>query len=135
MATIMEPKLDQNGEPLPWDPTTIPSTKPFVNISTTAYEPLTTFENMNFVKTRSSIYSSFHRTSRSVNFEVGYLKDAKWFESLNEKWTEFSTFFVAGFLESVYEQDSTNTESIFAQIDAKIIDYDPRFRQQNTSAQ
>ncbi|PKY53742.1 hypothetical protein RhiirA4_472114 [Rhizophagus irregularis] len=127
MACLMDPKVGPNGEHLKWDPMQIPSTKPFVNISTSAEEPLTSYEDMNFVKTRSLIYSPFHQTARYINFEVGYSKDAKWFDSLNDKWGDYANFFVGGFLEAIY---STNDKT-YAQIDAKLIDYDVRFRHQN----
>ncbi|GBC29647.2 hypothetical protein GLOIN_2v1793760 [Rhizophagus irregularis DAOM 181602=DAOM 197198] len=35
--------------------------------------------------TRSLIYSPFHQTAHYINFEVGYSKDTKWFDSLNDK--------------------------------------------------
>jgi len=124
----MEPKVGPNGERLKWEPMQIPSTKPFVNISTSANEPLTTYENMNFVKTRSLIYSPFHQVARYINFEVGYSKDAKWFDSINEKWNEYANFFIGGFLEAIY----SDNDKMYAQIDAKLIDYDVRFRSQNT---
>jgi len=47
----MDPKTDSNDQVLAWNPETISSTKPFVNICTTPYESLTLFEDMNFVKT------------------------------------------------------------------------------------
>src|SRR6266487_2242258 len=109
MATIMEPKIGPNGERVPWDPAKIPSTKPFVNITTTAYEPLTSLDDINFVKTQSSIYSSFHKNARTINFEIGYSKEAKWLETLNNKWMEYSNFYVGGFLEEVYSVKETNT--------------------------
>jgi len=110
--------------------------KPFVNISTTPSDSLTPFEEMNFVKTRSSIYSPFHKTTRTVNFDIGYSNKAKWFETLNDKWSEYSNFYIAGFLEEIYSTNSTSsdtsTETAYAQINAKIIDYDPRFRHSKT---
>ncbi|CAB4443208.1 unnamed protein product [Rhizophagus irregularis] len=62
---------------LEWDLATIPSTKPFMHICTTPYDSLTSFEDMNFVKTRSSIFSSFHKDTHSVHFEIGYSKSSK----------------------------------------------------------
>lgn len=56
MASKIVPKLNQNGQPVKWEPSQIPSTKLFVNIVTLAYEPITTFDNMRFVKIRSLIY-------------------------------------------------------------------------------
>ncbi|CAB4373639.1 unnamed protein product [Rhizophagus irregularis] len=47
----------------------IPSIRPFVNISTSAEEPLTSYKDINFVKTRSLIYSPFHQTAHYINFE------------------------------------------------------------------
>ncbi|CAB5357327.1 unnamed protein product [Rhizophagus irregularis] len=127
MACVMEPKMGPNGEHLKWDPTQIPSTKPFINISTSAEEPLTTYENMNFVKTRSLVYSPFHSSARNINFELGYSKDAKWLESINDKWSDYANFFVGGFLEAIYTANSKT----YAQVDAKMIDYDARFRHPN----
>jgi hypothetical protein len=127
MACVMEPKTGPGGEYLEWEPTQIPSNKPFVNIATSAEEPLSTYENMNFVKTRSLVYSPFHPSARYINFEVGYSKDSKWLESINDKWNDYANFFVGGFFEATY---STN-DKIYAQIDAKMIDYDVRFRHPN----
>jgi hypothetical protein len=104
--------------------------KPFVHFITSASEPLTAQDDMNFVKTKSLIYSSFHKTARYVDFEVGYPKDAKWFDSLSDKWTEYSNFYVGGFLEAIYSPDPSTT---YIQVDAKMIDYDTRFRSSNTS--
>ncbi|GBC04010.1 hypothetical protein RclHR1_05470001 [Rhizophagus clarus] len=132
MACIIDPKLDQNNQPIPWDPMQIPSTKPFVNIATTAYEPLITVDNMKLVKTSTSIYSSFHKNARKINFEIGYSKDATWFDSVSEKWLDYAYFFVGGFYEATY---STNEKETFTQVDAKIIDYDARFKQANTLSQ
>ena len=133
MACIMEPKVDSDGQHLAWDPATIPLTKPFVNICTTPYEPLTSFEDMNFVKTCSSIYSIFHKNVRSVNFEIGYSKGAKWFQSLNDKWAEYTNFYIGGFLEAIYSSNGKNTGATFAQVDAKLIDFDTKLRQPSAS--
>ena len=133
MACIMEPKMDSNGQRLAWDPATIPSTKPFVHICTTPYEPLTSLEDMNFIKARSSIYSSFHKNVRLINFEIGYSKTSKWFESLKDKWAEYTNFYIGGFLEAIYLSDEKDSETTTAQINAKIIDYDTKSRQQSTS--
>jgi hypothetical protein len=135
MAIIMEPRVDSNNRKVPWDPASIPPSKPFVNISTTPSDSLTPLEEMNFIKTQSSIYSSFHKTTRTVNFDVGYSNKAKWLETLNDKWSEYSNFYVAGFLEDIYSVNSTDsgTEIAYAQINARIIDYDPRFRHSKTS--
>ena len=73
----MEPKIGPNGEHLKWEPMRIPAIKPFANISISAEEPLSTDETMNFVKTKSLIYSLFHSPSCYINFEVGYSKDVK----------------------------------------------------------
>jgi hypothetical protein len=128
MACIMEPKVGPTGEHLKWEPMNIPAAKPFVNISTSPEEALSTDEtSMNFVKTRSLVYSAFHSTARYVNFEVGYSKDAKWLGSIDDKWNDFSNFFVGGFLEAIY---SINDKT-YIQIDAKLIDYDTRFRSSN----
>jgi hypothetical protein len=133
----MEPKKDLNDINIPWNPISIPASKPFVNIYTTAYEPITSLDDMNFVKTRSTVYSTFHKNSRIINFDIGYSKQAKWFESLSDKWNEYSNFCVSGFLEDVYsinENNKPDTEVTYAQINAKIIDYDIRFRQQKNLA-
>jgi hypothetical protein len=128
----MDPKLDQNGEPIPWDPSQIPSTKPFVNIATTAHESLSTIGNMKFVKTNSSVYSTFHKNTRKINFEIGYSNDATWFDSLSEKWLDYVYFFVGGFYEATYSINEKDPNTMITKIDAKIIDYDARFRQTNT---
>lgn len=125
----MEPKKGPSGEYLKWEPTEIPSTKPFVNISTAPEEPLSSYENMNFIKTKSLVYSPFHPTSRNVNFDIGYSKDAKWLEPINDKWDNYSSFFIGGFFEAVYPENN----KIYAQIDAKLIDFDVRFRNQSSS--
>jgi hypothetical protein len=124
----MEPKTGPTGEYLKWDLMHIPSTKPFVNISTSAEEPLSADENMNFVKTRSLVYSPFHSSARHLNFEVGYSKDARWLGSIDDKWSDYANFFVGGFLEAIYP---TNDKT-YIQIDAKLIDYDVRFRNPNS---
>lgn len=124
MACVLEPRLGPNGERLKWEPEKIPSTKPFVHITTSAYEPLSTSNNMNFIKTKSLIYSPFHSVARYIHFEIGYSSESKWLEYLFDKWNEFANFFVAGFLEAIYTDGSTT----YVQIDAKLIDYDIRFR-------
>ncbi|CAB4487295.1 unnamed protein product [Rhizophagus irregularis] len=84
-------------------------------------------------RTQSPVYSPFHKTIRTINFDIGYSKEAKWFEMLNDKWSDYSSFYVAGFLEGIYVTDESNTdnstEAVYAQINARIIDYDSRFRQ------
>ncbi|GBC40549.2 hypothetical protein GLOIN_2v1884965 [Rhizophagus irregularis DAOM 181602=DAOM 197198] len=102
---------------------------PFVHITTSACEPLSTSNNMNFVKTKSLIYSPFHSAARYINFEIGYSSESKWLEYLSDKWSEFANFFVAGFLEAIYTDGSTT----YVQIDAKLIDYDVRFRTSTSS--
>lgn len=128
MASKVEPKLNQNGVPIKWDPSNIPSTKPFVNFVTSAYEQMTTFDNMRFVKTRSLIYTPFHKEPRYVNFEIGYCKDSKWLEFANDKWMNFANFFISGYFEAVYTVQEKGSSVTYAQIEAKSIDYDPRFR-------
>ena len=135
MACIIEPKLNQNGESVPWDPAQIPLTKPFVNIATTAYKLLFTSDDMRFVKTYSSIYSFFHKNTRKVNFEIGYSKNAAWFDSLSEKQSDYVYFFVDGFYEATYLTDENDSNTSLIQIDAKLIDFDARFRQTNPSTQ
>jgi len=135
MACVMDLKLNQHGEAIPWDPAQIPPTKPFVNIATTAHEPLSTTGDMKFIKTNSSIYSSFHKNTCRINFEIGYSKNATWFDSLSEKWSEYVYFFVGGFYEETYSTDEIDPSAMLTQIDARIIDYDARFRQANTLPQ
>jgi hypothetical protein len=131
MAIIMHPKLGENGEHLKWKPTNIPPSKPFVNVVTSASEPVSTDSDMHFVKTKSLVYSPFHKESRYINFEVGYNKNAKWLDHIHDKWAEYANFFVAGFLEAIY----SSAGKTFAQIDAKSIDFDVRFRHPNTPGQ
>jgi len=135
MACIFEPRLGRDGEILKWDPAQIPSTKPFVNIATSASEPLSTYDNMNFVKTRSLIYSAFHQTARYVNFDIGYSNEAKWLEFLKDKWKDYANFFVGGFLEAIYSINEKGFDTTYAQINAKLVDYDVRFRNQSNSPQ
>ncbi len=129
MACILDRKTSPSGKILEWVPEQIPSTKPFIHIVTSPSEPLTTQDNMNFVKTKTLIYSAFHQTARYINFEVGYPTDAKWFEFLSDKWNDFSNFFVGGFFEAVYTttEKSSSTTATYIQVDAKSIDYDTRF--------
>ncbi|RIA81059.1 hypothetical protein C1645_837591 [Glomus cerebriforme] len=125
IATIMEPKIDLNGKMIPWEPTNIPSSKPFINISTTVCKLMTLLEDMNFVKTQSSIYSSFHKNICTISFNIGYSKEAKWFEILNDKWNEpyptpttpltFTTITSLSFttlLTSTIPQNESNNKSI-----------------------
>lgn len=133
MACILDPKIDSNGQHLEWAPATIPFTKPFMHICTIPYDSLTSFEDMNFVKTRSSIFSSFHKDTRSVHFEIGYSKSSKWFESIKDKWNKYTNFYIKEFLEAVYLSSEKNTETTYAQVDVKIIDFDVKSSQQNTS--
>lgn len=133
MACILEPKIGRDGEILKWDPAEIPSTKPFINIATTPSETLSTEGDMNFIKTRSLIYSAFHEKARYVNFDVGYSNESKWLEFLKDKWNLFANFFIAGFLEDIYLNEKESQP--YAQVNAKLIDYDVRFRNQNNSSQ
>ncbi len=66
---------------------------------------------MNFIKTRSLIYSAFHQTARYVNFDVGYSNESKWLEFLKDKWNSFANFFIAGFLEDIYLNEKEESES------------------------
>ncbi|CAB4390859.1 unnamed protein product [Rhizophagus irregularis] len=104
MACILDPKIDSNGQHLEWDPATIPSTKPFMHIYT-----------------------------HSVHFEIGYSKSSKWFESIKDKWNKYTNFYIGEFLEAVYLSSEKNTETTYAQVDVKIIDFDVKSSQQNTS--
>lgn len=128
MATVLEPQLGPNGERLKWVPEKIPSTKPFMHITTSACDKLSPCENMNFIKTKSLIYSPFHSTARYINFDIGYSKESKWLEYLADKWNEFANFFVAGFFEAIYSTDESDDTPTYVQLDAKLIDYDVRFR-------
>ena len=132
MACVFDPKTNPSGEVLKWDP---PHTKPFVHFVTSASEPLTTQNNVNFVKTKSLIYSAFHPTARYINFDVGYSKDAKWLDSLNDKWSDYANFFVGGFLEAIYSINEKGLNTVYIQIDAKFIDYDIRFRTSTSNFQ
>ncbi|CAB4473816.1 unnamed protein product [Rhizophagus irregularis] len=112
MATIMEPRVDSNHKKLTWDPTSIPPSKPFVNISTTPSGPLTPLEDINFIKTQSPVYSPFHKTIRTINFDIGYSKEAKWFEMLNDKWSDYSSFMLQDFSkESIFRQSKSLTSN------------------------
>jgi hypothetical protein len=128
MASKIEPRLNQHGELIKWEPSQIPSTKPFVKIVTSAYESATTDGNMQFVKTRSLIYTPFHKEARYINFEIGYLREAKWLEFINDKWTTYANFYVAGFFEGIYTAHEKGSTITHVQIEAKTIDYDARFR-------
>ena len=133
MACKIEPR-NKDSELVNWDPSQIPPSKPFVKIVTSAYEQMTTFNDMRFIKTRSPIYTPFHKESRYVNFEIGYSKEAKWLDFVSDKWANFANFFVAGFFEAVYTATEKGSPVTYMQIDAKIIDYDPRFRHSNSPA-
>src|SRR5436305_2185066 len=133
IACILEPKIGQDGEILKWDPTEIPLTKPYINITTTPFETLSTHGDMNFVKNHSQIYSVFHEKARNVNFDVSYSNKSKWLEPLKDKWNSFANFFIAGFLENIYLNEK-ESES-YVQINAKLIDYNIRFCNQNNSSQ
>ncbi|CAB5385543.1 unnamed protein product [Rhizophagus irregularis] len=113
MACILDPKIDSNGQHLEWDPATIPSTKPFMHICTT-FVPLhmTSFEDMNFVKTRSSIFHLFTKILILFTLKLDTLKAPN---------------------EAVYLSSEKNTETTYAQVDVKIIDFDVKSSQQNTS--
>ena len=128
MASKIDPKTNPSGEPVKWRPSNIPSTKPFVTIVTTAYEKITSFDTMNFVKTRSLLYTPFHKEARYVNFEIGYCKESKWLEFANDKWTNYANFFVSGYFEAVYTSNEKGSLITYAQIEAKLIDFDARFR-------
>jgi len=133
MASKIEPGLNQEGNPINWDPERIPAAKPFVKLTTSAYEPVTTFDNMRFVKTKSLIYTPFHKEARYVNFEIGYSKEAKWLEFLNDKWLDYANFFVGGFFEGIYTVSEKGVTTTLVQIEAKIIDCDTRFRHPSSS--
>ena len=90
---------------------------------------------MNFVKTRSLIYSAFHQTARYVNFDIGYSNEAKWLEFLKDKWKDYANFFVGGFLEAIYSINEKGSDTTYAQINAKLVDYDVRFRNQSNFPQ
>jgi len=88
-------------------------TKPFVNIATSASEPLSTYDN----------------------FDIGYSNEAKWLEFLKDKWNDYANFFVGGFLEAIYSINEKGSDTTYAQINAKLVDYDVRFRNQSNSPQ
>jgi hypothetical protein len=88
---------------------------------------------MRFVKTRSLIYTPFHKEARYLNFEIGYAKESKWLEYVNDKWTNFANFFVAGYFEAVYTVYEKGSPVTYVQIEAKAIDYDARFRHPGSS--
>ena len=92
MAQIIDPKIDLNGEIIKWEPGNIPCSKPFIHIVTSPSGPLITQAEMNFIKMKLLIYSIFHTKARYVHFELGYPKNAKWFEFLNDKWGEYAIF-------------------------------------------
>ena len=123
MAIIIEPKTGPNSDHLKWNPAQIPLTKPFINIITSASEPMSTFDNVNFVKTKSLIYFPFHKEAQSVNFEIGYAKEATWLEYLNDRWMEYTNFFVGDFLEAIYCLKEKGSDVTYTQINAKFIDY------------
>jgi hypothetical protein len=131
MACKIEPR-SKDGELINWEPSQIPPSKPFIRIVTSAYEPITTFNDLRFIKTRSLIYTPFHKESRYVNFEIGYSKEAKWLDFVSDKWANFANFFVAGFFEAIYTMTEKGLPVTYVQIDAKIIDYDPRFKHPNS---
>ena len=137
MACVLEPRIGIDGNILKWDPAEIPSTKPFVNIATSTYGTLTTQGNMNFVRTRSLIYSAFHQSARYINFDIGYSNKSKWLDFLKDKWNTYANFFIGGFLESIdtIKEEGSNDNVTYAQINAKLIDYDVRFRSQNNPPQ
>src|SRR5688572_1939550 len=117
MACKIEPRLNQDGALINWEPSQIPVSKPFVRIVTSAYEQITTFNNMRFVKTRSLIYTPFHKEARHINFEIGYSKEAKWLEFISDKWANFANFFVAGFFEAIYTAIEKGSAVTYVQID------------------
>ena len=131
MASIIDPKISPSGEVLNWDPTQIPCTKPFVHIVTSPSGTLITEDDMNFIKTKSLVYTVFHQNARYINFEIGYQKDAKWFDFLKDKWANFANFFIGGFLEAVYSTVEKDSNVVYIQVNARSIDYDIRFRTQN----
>lgn len=137
MACIINPQTGPTGEIIKWDPKQIPPMKPYIHIITSPSspsDPLTTQDNMNFVKTKSLIYSAFHKNARDINFDIGYPTDAKWFEFLKDKWGIYTNFFVVGFLKAVYSIDENGSSTTYIQVDAKTIDYDIRSsRTANTS--
>lgn len=134
MACIVDPKTSLTGEVLRWEPDNIPSSKPFVNIVTSPLGQLVTQDGIHFVKTKSLIYSVFHSSAKYVNFEIGYSVQAKWFEYLKDKWSEYSSFYVGGFVEGIYSTKEKGNETIYIQVNAKSIDYDPRFRMSTNSS-
>lgn len=111
-----------------WEPNNIPTSKPFINIITSPLGQLVTQDDVHFIKTKSSVYSVFHPNARQINFEVGYSAHAKWFEYLKEKWNDYMSFYIGGFIEGVYSVNEKGQKVVYIQVDAKSIDYDPRNR-------
>ena len=134
MARIIDPKTNLSGEVLRWEPDSIPSSKPFVNIITSPSGQLITQDDVHFIKTKSLIYSVFHSSAKYVNFEIGYSVQAKWFEYLKDRWSEYSSFYIGGFVEGIYCVNEKGNKTIYIQVDAKSIDYDPRFRTSTNSS-
>ena len=56
MACKIELRTNQDGKFINWEPSQIPPSKPFIKIVTSAYEPITTFNDMRFIKTHSLLY-------------------------------------------------------------------------------
>jgi hypothetical protein len=134
MAQIIDMKTGLSGEIIKWEPENIPSSKPFVHIVTSPSGPLTAEADMNFIKTKSVIYSIFHTKPQNVYFELGYPKDAKWLEFLHDKWGEYAIFFISGYIEAIYPIDEKGSKIFHIQVDAKTIDYDVRFRTSSISS-
>src|ERR1044072_829213 len=119
MASIIDPKISPSGEVLHWDHTQVPCTNPFVHIVTSPSGTLITEDDMNFIKTKSLVYTVFHQNARYINFEIGYQKDAKWFDFLKDKWANFANFFIGGFLEAVYSTVEKDSNVVYIQVNAR----------------
>lgn len=134
MAQIIDPKKDLSDEIIKWEPGNIPCSKPFIHIVTSPSGSLTTQDEMNFIKTKSLIYSIFHTKAQYVHFELGYPKNAKWFEFLKDKWGDYSIFFISGYIEAIYPINEKDSKIMHIQVDAKTIDFDVRFRASTISS-
>src|SRR5579859_5254934 len=87
------------------------------------------FKNIRFVKTRSSVYTPFHKEARNINFEIGYSKESKWLDYLDNKWNNYESFFITGFFEGIYTATNEKGPIItYIQVEAKLVDFDVKYR-------
>jgi hypothetical protein len=90
-------------------------------------------DDVYFIKTKSLVYSVFHSNARYINFEIGYSVQAKWFEYLKDRWNDYSSFYIGGFIEGIYSVNEKGYKTVYIQVDARSIDYDQRYRTSTTS--